>query len=400
METIAAGPYTLTTVEKSSRFLSLDVFRGMTIAGMILVNTPGSWEFVYPPLRHAPWNGCTPTDLVFPFFLFAVGNALSFSIVKYEQMGNSEVLKKIFTRTLLIFAIGLFLNWFPFFRWQDEALVFKKLENLRIFGVLQRIALAYMGGALIVHYFKRLHAFVFACGLLLAYWAILLIFGDLTLEGNAVLKLDRLLIGENHMYKGYTSTLLNENIPFDPEGLLSTIPAVASVVFGFLVGRFIREKGNSYEMISHLFFIGLIAIFVSLCWNFYFPINKPIWSSSYVLYTTGLAMSILAMILFIVEMKEFKLLTRPFVLFGKNPLLIYALSGIVVKLYLLIRIGEVNGYTGLFRNIFQPIFGDYIGSLAFAVFHVLLFLFVGWMLDRRKIYLKFNIYYFIHGCNR
>jgi predicted acyltransferase len=388
METLTATPLTSTATEKTTRFLSLDVFRGMTVAGMILVNTPGSWEFVYSPLRHAPWNGCTPTDLVFPFFLFAVGNALSFAIVKYEKIGNAEVVKKIFTRTALIFAIGLFLNWFPFIRWQEGELVFRKLENLRIFGVLQRIALAYMGGALIVHYFKGIKAFFVACGLLLTYWAILLIFGDLTLEGNAVLKLDAWLIGESHMYKGYVSTIANQNIPFDPEGLLSAIPAMASVVFGFLVGRFIKEKGNSYEMISHLFVAGLVSIFISLCWNFYFPINKPIWSSSYVLYTTGLATSILAIILFLVEMKNLRGWTRPFVLFGKNPLLIYALSGIIVKLYLVIRINEVNGYNGLFKNVFQPVFGDHIGSLGFAIFHVLLFLLVAWFLDRRKIYLK------------
>jgi predicted acyltransferase len=388
METLTATPLTSTGIEKTTRFLSLDVFRGMTVAGMILVNTPGSWEFVYSPLRHAPWHGCTPTDLVFPFFLFAVGNALSFSIVKYEKIGNAEVLKKIFTRTALIFAIGLFLNWFPFIRWQEGELVFRKLENLRIFGVLQRIALAYMGGALIVHYFKGMKAFFVACGLLLAYWAILLMFGDLSLEGNAVLKLDTWLIGESHMYKGYVSTITNQNIPFDPEGLLSAIPAMASVVFGFLVGRFVKENGNSYETISHLFVAGLISIFISLCWNFYFPINKPIWSSSYVLYTTGLATSILAVILFLVEMKNSRGWTKPFVLFGKNPLLIYALSGIIVKLYLIIRINEVNGYSGLFKNVFQPAFGDYVGSLGFAIFHVLLFLLVGWFLDRRKIYLK------------
>jgi predicted acyltransferase len=388
MDTLTATPLTSTVTQKATRFLSLDVFRGMTVAGMILVNTPGSWEFVYSPLRHAPWDGCTPTDLVFPFFLFAVGNALSFAIVKYEKAGDREVLKKIFIRSALIFAIGLFLNWFPFIRWQEGELVFRKLENLRIFGVLQRIALAYLGGALIVHYFKGIKAFVVGCGLLLLYCMILLIFGDLTLEGNAVLKLDTWLLGESHMYKGYVSTISNQNIPFDPEGLLSAIPAMASVVFGFLVGRFIKEKGNSYEMISHLFAVGIILIFAGLCWSFYFPINKPIWSSSYVLYTTGLATTILAVILFIVEMKNFREWTKPFVLFGKNPLLIFALSGIIVKFYILIRINNANAYTGLFKNVFQPVFGDYVGSLSFAIFHVLLFLLVAWILERRKIYLR------------
>jgi predicted acyltransferase len=390
METLAAArvQQTKSPVSKSPRFLSLDVFRGMTIAGMILVNTPGSWEYVYAPLRHAPWNGCTPTDLVFPFFLFAVGNALSFSISKYEVSGTGKVLQKIFMRTVLIFAIGLFLNWFPFVRWEDNALVFKPFENLRIFGVLQRIALAYMGGALIVHFFKPLKAFYAALFLLVVYWLILLSFGDLSLEGNAVLKLDRWLMGDNHLYRGYFSAVLNQNIAFDPEGLLSAIPAVASVIFGFLAGKYIRDKGSSYETITHLLVIGVIAIFAGMCWDLAFPINKPIWSSSYVFYTTGLAMTLLSVILFLVEMKDYQRWTRPFVLFGKNPLLIYALSGVIVKIYLLIRFNDTNAYGGLYKYVFQPLGGNYVGSLLFALAHVLLFLFVGWMLDRRKIYMK------------
>src|SRR5687768_16400938 len=172
METLAASHARKmeTNLSPSTRFLSLDVFRGMTVAGMILVNTPGSWEYVYGPLRHAPWNGCTPTDLVFPFFLFAVGNAMSFSIGKYQVLGNAVALRKIFTRAALIFGIGIFLNWFPFVRWDEGSLVFKQWENLRIFGVLQRIGLAYLGGALIVHFYKPAQAFVIAGFLLIAYW--------------------------------------------------------------------------------------------------------------------------------------------------------------------------------------------------------------------------------------
>jgi predicted acyltransferase len=298
------------------------------------------------------------------------------------------VLKKIFIRTALIFGIGLFLNWFPFVRWQDGELVFRQPENLRIFGVLQRIALAYMGGALIAHYFKPMQAFVVSCFLLLGYWMILLSFGDLTLEGNAVLKIDRWLIGESHMYRGYHSTVSDSNIAFDPEGLLSTIPAMASVVLGFLVGKYIKGKGISYETISHLMVAGMISVLVALCWDMTFPINKPIWSSSYVLYTTGLAITVLSIILFIVEMKHRKSLTQPFVLFGKNPLLIFALSGIIVKIYGLIRIGDTNAYGGLYKNVFQPLAGNYVGSLLFAIFHVLIFLLIGWLLDRRKIYLR------------
>lgn len=372
----------------SSRFLSLDVFRGMTVAGMILVNNPGSWQYVYAPLRHAPWDGCTPTDLVFPFFLFAVGNALSFSITKYQTLGTGKVLQKIFTRTALIFLIGLLLNWFPFVRWQDGELVGKSFENLRIFGVLQRIALAYMGGALIVHFFKPMKAFIAALVLLLLYWGVLLTFGDLTLEGNVVRQIDQWLLGDAHLYKGYFSTVLDKNIPFDPEGLLSAIPAMASVVFGFLAGKYIKENGNTYPTIAHLMVAAMIIVFIALCWNMTFPINKPIWSSSYVLYTTGLAMTILSIILFFTEMKGYQKWTTPFVLFGKNPLFIFVMSGVLVKIYGLIRIGDTNAYGALYKNVFQPLAGDYVGSLLFAIAHVLFFLFIGWLLDRKKIYIR------------
>ena len=390
MDTLAAAQATKfkTPPKKQVRFPSLDVFRGMTIAGMILVNTPGSWEYVYAPLRHASWNGCTPTDLVFPFFLFAVGNALSFSMPKYQALGNDKVLQKIFTRTLLIFLIGLFLNWFPFVRWSEGELVFKPWSNLRIFGVLQRIALAYCGGALIVHFCKPKQAFLAAFSLLIGYWLLLISFGDLTLEGNAVLKLDRWLLGEGHLYKGYFSAVLNQNIAFDPEGLLSAMPAIASVIFGCLAGKYIKEKGNTYEMISHLLLTGLVSIFIALCWNVIFPINKPIWSSSYVLYTTGLALSILAIIIFLVDLKGGQRWTKPFVLFGKNPLLIYALSGILVRIYGLILIGDTNAYGALYQYVFRPLAGNFVGSLLFAIAHVLFFLAVGWFLDRRRIYLK------------
>ena len=370
------------------RFLSLDVFRGMTVAGMILVNTPGSRAHIYPPLRHADWNGCTPTDLVFPFFLFAVGNALSFAIGKYAARGHAGVLRKVFTRTALIFGIGLLLNWLPFVKWQDGALMPKQLENLRIFGVLQRIALAYCGGALIAHFFKPKAAFAVACALLVGYWAVLLAFGDLTLEGNAVLKLDRWLLGEDHLYKGYFSEILNINIAFDPEGLLSTMPAVASVVFGFLAGRLIRERGNSYETLTHLLVLGSLAIFLGLCWNVFFPINKPLWSSPYVLHTTGLAMVLLAVLVFLIDVKNHRRWTGFFVVFGKNPLFIFVLSGVWVKLYGLVRLGDSNLYGWLYESVFRPMAGDLNGSLLFAIAHVLLFWAVGLVLYRRNIFIR------------
>lgn len=368
--------------------MSLDVFRGLTVAGMILVNTPGSWEYVYAPLRHAPWNGCTPTDLVFPFFLFAVGNALSFSMGKYQSLGSGKAVQKILTRSALIFAIGLLLNWFPFVRLQDGEFVGRSFDNLRIFGVLQRIALAYLGAALIVHFLKPRAAFITGCVLLVLYWIILETFGDLTLEGNAVLPVDVWLVGEAHMYKGYFSEVLQKNIAFDPEGLLSTIPAITSVIFGFLAGNYIRKEGSSFSSIAHLFFAGLLLIFGGLCWDMVFPINKPIWSSSYVLYTTGLALSVLSMILFVVEMKGYRGWTNPFVLFGKNPLFIYVMSGVIVKLYFLVSVGDTNAYGGLYKYVFQPLAGNYFGSFLFALFHVALLLLLGWYLDKRRIYIR------------
>lgn len=372
----------------TSRFLSLDVFRGMTVAGMILVNTPGSWSYVFAPLRHAPWNGCTPTDLVFPFFLFAVGNALSFSISKYQALSTSAVVRKIIIRSALIFLIGLALNWFPFVSWQEQGFVPKAFDHLRIYGVLQRIALAYLGGALIVHFFKPSRAFMFGIGLLIVYWMILLAFGDLTLEGNAVRKLDQWMLGDAHLYKGYFSTVFNENIAFDPEGLLGALPAMVSVVFGFLAGTYIRKSGNSYQMIAHLMVAALMAMFVGLCWDLVFPINKPIWSSSYVFYTSGLALAILSVILFFTEMKGYQAWTTPFVLFGKNPLFIFVMSGVLVKVYGLIRIGEDGFYGALYKTVFQPLAGDYIGSLLFAIAHVLLFLALAAFLDRKRIYIR------------
>lgn len=388
MTSTQTAPEPILSKQAQQRFLSLDVFRGLTVAGMILVNTPGSWEYVYAPLRHAPWNGCTPTDLVFPFFLFAVGNALSFSIGKYQSLGSGKAVQKILTRSALIFAIGLLLNWFPFVRLQEGEFVARSFDTLRIFGVLQRIALAYLGAALIVHFLKPRAAFVTGCILLVLYWIILETFGDLTLEGNAVLPVDVWLVGEAHMYKGYFSEVLQKNIAFDPEGLLSTIPAVTSVIFGFLAGNFIRKEGSSFSSIAHLFFAGLLLVFAGLCWDLVFPINKPIWSSSYVLYTTGLAISVLSMILFVVEIKNHRGWTNPFVLFGKNPLFIYVMSGVIVKLYFLVRVGDTNAYGGLYKYVFQPVAGNYFGSFLFALFHVALLLLLGWYLDKRRVYIR------------
>jgi predicted acyltransferase len=226
----------------NQRFYSLDVFRGATVALMILVNNPGSWDHIYAPLEHAPWHGCTPTDLVFPFFLFAVGNAMAFVMPKLETGGTSVFLKKIFKRTLLIFLIGLFLNWSPFIRWQDDHIVLRHWVNpdnpengVRILGVLQRIALCYLFASLIIYFFKIRGAFVAASVLLLGYWVLCLL-GNPTdpfsIDGWFGTGIDKNILGIAHMYKG-------EGRAFDPEGIMSTIPAITQVIFGYLTGNYI-----------------------------------------------------------------------------------------------------------------------------------------------------------------
>ncbi|RPE13245.1 DUF1624 domain-containing protein [Chitinophaga lutea] len=374
-------------MNQNQRFLSLDVFRGLTVACMILVNTPGSWAKVYGPLLHAKWHGCTPTDLVFPFFLFAVGNAMSFAMKKFNTMSNGAVVGKILKRTALIFAIGLFLNWFPFVKYDSEGnFVLKSLETLRIMGVLQRIALCYGIGALLIHFLKPKGALIVTCIFLLGYWAILWFLGGndpYSLEGHIGLQVDLAILGESHMYRG-------EGLPFEPEGLLSTLPSVGNVVFGFLVGQYVQQNRHAKGMLLKLVMAGSILIVLGILWGTVFPINKKIWTSSYTLYTVGIATLLLSILIYLVEMRGWRRGTYFFEVFGKNPLFIYVMSGVVVKLYFLFRIGEKNEnlYSWLYNHVFQPVFGDYPGSLLFGIFHVLLLWLLGWWMDKKRIYVR------------
>lgn len=372
-------------MNQNQRFLSLDVFRGLTVACMILVNTPGSWSFVWGPLKHATWHGCTPTDLVFPFFLFAVGNAMSFAMKKFSTMSNTAVLGKILKRTALIFIIGLLLNWFPFVRFdKDGSLVFKSYENLRIFGVLQRIALCYGIGALLIHYLKPKGALIATGVILLGYWWIMWFFGGTdpySLEGHIGLQIDRLIIGENHMYHG-------EGIAFDPEGLLSTLPAVGNVVLGYWVGWFVQRNRQSPALLMRLVAFGTVLVAMGLLWGMTFPINKKIWTSSYTLYTVGIATLLLSIFIYFIEIRKVRFGTYFFEVFGKNPLFIYVMSGVLVKLSFLINIGGENLYGWLYTHVFQSAFGDYPGSFLFGICYVLLLWLLGWWMDRRKIYIR------------
>lgn len=359
------------------RYLSLDVLRGLTLFLMIIVNTPGSWSSVYRPLRHASWHGFTLTDLVFPTFLFVVGNAMSFSMRKFEQGPQSKFLIKVFKRTLIIFGIGFLLSWFPFFREGQ----LKPLEDARVFGVLQRIALCYCFASMVIHYLKIRGALIFSIVALVGYNLIMYFLGDYTLEGNAALKLDLWLLGPNHLYHG-------EGIPFDPEGLLSTLPAIVNVIFGYFAGVFLQQSGKNFKTIALLMLGGATLVFVALGWDLLFPINKKLWSSSYVLLTVGIDVMALAFLVYGIEILHKKKWTYFFEVLGKNPLFIYILSGLFVKLLFIFRIQGSSSYGWIAENLFMSWLGDYFGSFVFAVSFTMILWSIAYVMDKRKIYIK------------
>jgi predicted acyltransferase len=364
----------------AQRLMALDVMRGLTIALMIMVNTPGSWSYVYPPLLHSTWNGCTPTDLVFPFFLFIVGVSMWFSFKKFDKGITKKSLYKVLKRFFIMFLLGVFLNAFPNF----------DFENLRYLGVLQRIAIAYLIGALLCMHFNYKQLLLIFGGILIGYWG-LLFFGasnaPFDLSTNIVRKVDILLFGENHIYNGF-------GMPFDPEGLLSSIPAVATLLLGYFSGRFIDLSENTMNAIKKLLLIGALTLFVGFIWSFIFPINKPLWSSTYVLYTGGLAMAFLAFLLWIIDAHHYKKWAMPFIHFGTNPLAIYMFSGLYVSsiIYFIeipTNTGEIlSGYGFLFQKVFVPIAGNMNGSLLFAITHIIFFWFITYVLYKNKIFIK------------
>lgn len=381
----------------NQRFYSLDVFRGATVALMIMVNNPGSWSHIFPPLDHASWHGCTPTDLVFPFFLFAVGNAMAFVMPRLEEKGIFW--QKVIKRTLLIFAIGLFLNWFPFIKYNDAgSIVGKPFTNLRILGVLQRIALAYFFASVIVHFFKVRGAFVVSGIILLLYWFLCVAANPadpFSITGWFGTNIDKAILGEKHMYHG-------EGIAFDPEGLMSTFAAVVQVVLGYLAGNYILQKGKTQEMLNGLFVAGCVLIFTGFCWDMVFPINKKIWTSSYAVYTSGLALLVLSLLIYLIEFKNVKGgWTNFFEVFGKNALFIFSLSNIIVKLSGLVKIPSgVNAENGkedytsvlswFYEHACKPFFPGEprIGSLLYALCFITLMWFFAWLLHRKKIYIR------------
>jgi predicted acyltransferase len=369
----------------SNRLVSLDVFRGITIAGMVLVNNPGSWGAIYSPLEHAEWNGWTPTDLIFPFFLFIVGVSISLSLGKKIESGTVDkaIYLKIFRRFALIFLIGLFLHAMPFFN----------LSTLRIPGVLQRIAFCFLIASLIFIHTNWKQLTVVGIALLIIYWILMTAIPvpgcEITTMNDKACNLsayiDRAVIGLDHIWK--------QGKVYDPEGILSTIPAIVTTISGILTGSWIRSKRENLEKVGGIFFFGLVLVTIGWAWNFFFPINKALWTSSYVVFTSGMALCFLGFCIWLIDIKNYRKWTKPFVIFGVNALALFVFSGIMSKL---IDIVKVTGSEGkpialkswIFNNLFLQIASPINASLTFAVCYIFLWLFLMWLLYRKQIFFK------------
>ncbi|HEV2861969.1 MAG TPA: heparan-alpha-glucosaminide N-acetyltransferase domain-containing protein [Pyrinomonadaceae bacterium] len=374
----AAGAGGLREAPPSTRLLSLDAFRGLTVAGMILVNNPGTWGAIYSPLAHAEWHGWTPTDLVFPFFLFIVGVSITLALSR-RAAEDGRLYGKILRRALLIFALGIFLNGFPYF----------PLDTLRIPGVLQRIAVCYLFAALVFVKTSWRTQGLITAALLLFYWALVSLVpapgyaaGDLTMAGSLPSYVDRVVFGA-HKWKPL----------YDPEGLLSTIPAVATTLCGVLTGHLLRSRRGHYEKVSAMFVAGAGGVVLGWAWNYWFPINKALWTSSYVLFAAGMALQTLALCYWLIDIRNFRRWALPFVVFGTNALAAFFLSGVVARLLGLIKLvgpdgKDVSLQGVVYKNLFASWAAPKNASLAYAVCFVLVMLGLMAILYRKRIFIK------------
>jgi predicted acyltransferase len=366
-----------------NRLTSLDVFRGLTIAGMVLVNSPGTWEAVSPQLRHAEWNGWTFTDTIFPLFLFIVGVAIVFSLEGRREKGDSlKTLElRIVKRSLILFALGLVVNSFPLFH----------LATIRIPGVLQRIALCYLFAASITLGCSIRGQLLWLVGLLAAYWVAMLYIpipgigaGVLNPGENFASWCDSLLL-QGHMWSHYET--------WDPEGLGSTAPAIATVLFGVMAGRWLRSKRSGREKAAGMFLAGLALIAAGELAGRWFPVNKNIWSDSFSILMAGIGAACLALVYWIVDVKGWKRGTAPFLAFGMNPIFIYVASELSDELlrsiwFTMADGGGVNVRDYLYHTFFAPLAGPQTASLLFATCYVLAMLVPAWIMMKRKWFIK------------
>jgi predicted acyltransferase len=361
-----------------ARLTSLDVFRGMTIAAMILVNNAGDWAHTYWPLRHAEWNGWTPTDLIFPFFLFIVGISMVFSFASRSARGQSrkQLLAHALKRSAIIFALGIFLYAYPKFDW----------HTARIPGVLQRIAVVYLLTSILVLFTGRVVRLVVSAALLIGYLLLLKYVpvpgygpGVLTMDGNLVGYIDRSLI-YNHLYIAHR---------FDPEGILSTMPSIATCLLGVFTGEWMRSERTPARKLLGLLIGSFAGLIAGNVWNIWFPINKMIWTSSYVLFTAGCALLVFAACYWIIDVRRWKTWGIPFLIFGVNPLAIYFLASFAETVLNVHHIGGQSIRHAIYAKFFTPVFSDpYIASLAWSISFVLVFFLVAWLMYRRRIFVR------------
>ncbi len=390
------------------RLVSLDVFRGITIAGMLLVNNPGTWSAIFPPLEHAEWNGWTPTDLIFPFFLFIVGitTHLSMSARRARGDDDSALIKQILRRGIIIYLLGFGMAMFPFFQWGSiQSLpnatawdrILYRIEHVRLLGVLPRIAIVYICAGLLTLKTTLKQQIAIIATLLFGYWfamTVLPVPGENAIgaqllnthDRNLAAYLDRLILTTNHTWTG--------SVTFDPEGPFSTLPAIATAMLGVLAGTWIARKDKQLlDRISGLFAAGAIGMVVGLMWNWSFPINKNLWTSSYVVFTAGMASVTLATVMWIVDYNQVKGWTKPFVVYGVNPIVAFVGSGVLARLIYTLWHVDYQGKSvaiqdAIYQSVFLPWLPERVASLAFAISFVLLWYGILLVLYRRKIILK------------
>ncbi|PYY00846.1 MAG: DUF5009 domain-containing protein [Acidobacteria bacterium] len=369
---------TFTHLPTSTRLTSLDGFRGLTIAGMILVNNAGDWEHVYWPLEHAKWNGWTPTDLVFPFFVFIVGVSMVFSFAARVVRGDSRktLLLHALKRSAIIFAVGFLLHAYPSFHW----------HTVRFPGVLQRIAMVYLITSLLVLYTGRVTRAIVSAALLIGYWILMVRVpvpgygaGVLTMDGNLAAYIDRAVM-YNHLWIAHR---------FDPEGILSTLPAIATCLLGVFCGEWMRSARSPLQKLAGVFAASAVGLIAGEIWNLWFPINKMIWTSSYVLFTAGFALFVLGVCYWLVDLRGWKGWSTPFVMFGVNPLFLYCFASWLDSTLHVLRFHGSASKQVLYKNLFAPLFSNpYLASLSWAVSFVLVCFFVAWVLYQKRILVK------------
>jgi predicted acyltransferase len=376
----------------SKRLLSLDAFRGATIAGMILVNNPGTWSTIYPQLRHAAWHGWTFTDWIFPFFLWIVGVAMTYSFAKRKEAGDpkGKLILHVARRALTIFALGLFLNGFPFgllfgheFSW----------STIRIPGVLQRIAICYFLASVIYLYSSTRAQVAWIVGLLSGYWLLVKLVpvpgfgaGVLDLQGNLCWWVDSNLLA-GHTWRGAP-------VPgFDPEGIVSTIPAIATSLFGALTGTWLRTDRTKEEKTAWMFVAGNILLLLGAILDIWMPINKSLWTSSYSVFMAGWALVCLAMFYWLIDVRGHSKWATPFIIYGMNAITVFVLSGLVGKSIGLIKYAQADGsflslQGMIFQNVFLPLASPLNASLLYAISFISVMFLVVWFMWKKKWFLK------------